>query len=100
MAITTSASRLGTSGFSNAQPIELPHFNGIELCRVLRTHPYWCQLPILFLSVHNDIATQNQVFAMGADDFVSKPVMGKELANRILNRLTRARQIAFINQVC
>ena len=76
--------------------VDMPHFNGIELCRVLRTHPYWCQLPVLFLSVHNDLATQNQVFAMGADDFVSKPVMGKELANRILNRLTRARQISFV----
>ncbi|MGK7871992.1 MAG: response regulator [Xenococcaceae cyanobacterium] len=71
--------------------VDMPHINGIELCQVLRTHPYWCRLPVLFLSVHTDLATQNQVFAAGADDFVSKPAMGKELANRILNRLERVR---------
>ncbi|NET49424.1 MAG: hypothetical protein F6K09_12030, partial [Merismopedia sp. SIO2A8] len=35
--------------------------------------------------------TQNQVFANGADDFVSKPFVATELANRILNRLERVR---------
>lgn len=55
------------------------------------SHPYWCRLPVLFLSAHTDTTTQNQVFAIGADDFVSKPVVATELANRILNRLERVR---------
>ncbi|NET08063.1 MAG: response regulator [Symploca sp. SIO2B6] len=71
--------------------VEMPHFSGIELCQVLRTHPYWCRLPVLFLSAHTDAKTQNQVFANGADDFVSKPFVATELANRILNRLERVR---------
>ncbi|NEO96459.1 MAG: response regulator, partial [Moorea sp. SIO3G5] len=71
--------------------VEMPHVSGIELCQVLRTHPYWCRLPVLFLSAHTDTTTQNQVFAIGADDFVSKPVVATELANRILNRLQRVR---------
>ncbi|GAB4238050.1 MAG: response regulator [Stanieria sp.] len=67
--------------------IEMPHLSGIELCKVLRTHPYWRKLPVMFLSVHNNVAIRNQVFASGADDFVDKPVVAKQLANRILNRL-------------
>jgi DNA-binding response OmpR family regulator len=67
--------------------IEMPYLSGIELCKVLRTHPYWCKLPVLFLSIHNDLAIRNQVFASGADDFVDKPFVAKQLANRILNRL-------------
>ncbi|AFZ36484.1 multi-component transcriptional regulator, winged helix family [Stanieria cyanosphaera PCC 7437] len=67
--------------------IEMPHLSGIELCKVLRTHPYWRKLPVMFLSIHNNVAMRNQVFASGADDFVDKPVVAKHLANRILNRL-------------
>ena len=69
--------------------IEMPYLSGIELCKVLRTHPYWCKLPVLFLSIHTDIAIREQVFATGADDFIYKPVVAKRLADRILNCLER-----------
>ena len=69
--------------------IEMPYLSGIELCKVLRTHPYWYKLPVLFLSIHTDIAIREQVFATGADDFIYKPVVAKKLADRILNCLER-----------
>ena len=69
--------------------IEMPYISGIELCKVLRNHPYWRKLPVLFLSVHTDIAIREQVFNIGADDLVNKPVVGKQLAVRILNCLER-----------
>jgi DNA-binding response OmpR family regulator len=67
--------------------IEMPYLSGIELCKVLRTHPYWCKLPVLFLSIHQDAAISNEVFASGASDLVNKPVLAQQLAHRILNRL-------------
>ena len=67
--------------------IEMPYLSGIELCKVLRTHPYWRQLPVLFLSVHTDATISDQVFASGASDFVNKPVVAQQLAHRIINRL-------------
>ncbi len=67
--------------------IEMPYLSGIELCKVLRTHPYWHQLPVLFLSVYQDEAISNQVFASGGNDFVNKPVLARQLAHRILNHL-------------
>jgi len=71
--------------------IEMPDINGIELCQILRRDRRWQQLPILFLSVHQDDKTQYQAFANGADDYICKPVTGSVLANRILNRLRRSR---------
>jgi DNA-binding response OmpR family regulator len=71
--------------------IEMPTINGIELCQVLRSDRRWQQIPILFLSVHQDEKTQDRAFASGADDYVCKPVTGSVLANRILNRLHRIR---------
>ncbi|MEO1692861.1 MAG: response regulator [Cyanobacteria bacterium J06631_6] len=69
--------------------IDMPDLNGIELCQILRSDRFWQHLPVLFLSVHQDEQTQNKAFNIGADDYISKPVTGSILANRILNRLRR-----------
>ncbi len=71
--------------------IEMPHLSGIEICKVLRTHPYWCKLPVVFLSIHQDDNIYTEVFASGANDFVNKPVFPQQLAHRILNRLNLKR---------
>jgi DNA-binding response OmpR family regulator/HPt (histidine-containing phosphotransfer) domain-containing protein len=71
--------------------VEMPRINGFDLCRVLRCDLRWSRLPILFLSERTDPHTQNQAFACGADDYISKPVAVPELANRILNRLERVK---------
>jgi DNA-binding response OmpR family regulator len=71
--------------------IEMPEISGIELCQLLRSDRRWQQLPVLFLTVHQDEKTQYRAFAIGADDYVVKPVVGSELANRIINRLQRIR---------
>ncbi|MFN6452223.1 MAG: response regulator [Nostoc sp. EfeVER01] len=69
--------------------VELPYTSGIKLCQLVRNDSRWCELPILFLTVHSDAEMVNQVFSVGADDFVSKPIVGPELVTRIVNRLER-----------
>ena len=71
--------------------VEMPDISGIEICQVVRNDPKWSELPILFLTVHNDAETVNQVFATGADDFITKPIVGPELVTRIINRLERVK---------
>lgn len=71
--------------------IEMPHENGITLCQQVRDHDQWGGLPIMILTAHTDAETVNQVFAAGADDFVTKPIVGPELVSRILHRLERMR---------
>ncbi|WNZ25341.1 response regulator [Leptolyngbya sp. NK1-12] len=71
--------------------VNMPQFNGLELCQMLRDDPHWQRLPVVFVSVFDDAATQNQAFTVGADDYLCKPVRATDLANRILNRLRRMR---------
>ena len=71
--------------------IEMPHVNGIELCRVVRADPRRRSLPIVFLTSRTEPETVYRVFAAGADDFVGKPFVGPELIARIRNRLERVR---------
>ncbi|MEA5594053.1 response regulator [Rivularia sp. UHCC 0363] len=69
--------------------VEMPSVSGIKLCNEVRNHSRWNELPVLFLTVHNEAEIVNQVFSVGADDFVSKPIVGPELVTRIVNRLER-----------
>lgn len=73
--------------------IEMPHLNGIELCQIVRTDPRWQSVPVLFLTAHTDVKIQHQVFAAGADDYLTKPITGSELATRIVNRLKRTQSL-------
>ncbi|WP_017314132.1 response regulator [Mastigocladopsis repens] len=69
--------------------VEMPYINGIELCQVVRNDPHWSGLPVLFLTVHTQADTVEQIFAAGADDCISKPIVDSKLINRIFNRLQR-----------
>ncbi|WP_066379038.1 response regulator [Anabaena sp. CA = ATCC 33047] len=78
--------------------VEMPHTNGIELCQVVRNDAEWGEIPILFLTVHSDAEIVNQVYSVGADDFVSKPIIGPELVTRIINRLERVKLLRRVSQ--
>ena len=71
--------------------VEMPHLDGLSLCQVVRSDLNWGHMPILFLTAHTDTNTKHQVFEAGADDYVSKPIVGPEVVTRILNRLERSR---------
>ncbi len=69
--------------------VQMPEINGLELCQVLRSDPQWQRLPILFLSASKDSISQQEAFKVGADDYLCKPMMGGEIAQRIRHRLAR-----------
>ncbi|BAY11562.1 response regulator [Calothrix sp. NIES-2098] len=69
--------------------IEMPYFNGIDLCQAIRSDLSWNRLPVLFLSAHFEPEILYKVYAVGADDYVRKPIVEPELVARILNRLER-----------
>lgn len=69
--------------------MEMPHINGVELCRVVRNDPRWRDMPVLFLTAAIGPERVGKIFTAGADDYVQKPLVGPELLTRILNRLER-----------
>jgi DNA-binding response OmpR family regulator/HPt (histidine-containing phosphotransfer) domain-containing protein len=70
--------------------LDMPTHDGIELCLAVRTDPQWANLPILFLTGHTAAPSIDRVFAAGADDFVTKPVVAETLITRVFNRLKRS----------
>ncbi|MEL6353145.1 MAG: response regulator [Cyanobacteria bacterium J06627_28] len=71
--------------------VRMPEISGFELCQVLRNAPRWCELPVLFMSGYTDADTIQQVFAVGADDYIRKPIVAPELVARVLGWLERSR---------
>lgn len=71
--------------------VDMPGVTGLELCRLVRSDERWSYLPVLVLTGSVRPEQVAEVFAAGADDYVSKPVVGPELLTRITNRLERVR---------
>lgn len=73
--------------------VEMPMFNGIELCRVVRQDAKYGNLPILIVTAYSDMEYMQQVFEAGADDLITKPIVGPELVTRVISRIERWRHL-------
>ncbi|XWK91291.1 MAG: response regulator [Phormidium sp.] len=69
--------------------VEMPEFDGIELCKVVRADREWQHLKVLFLSAHTEAEAIAKAYAAGADAYINKGIPGTELATQILYRLNR-----------
>ncbi|MEB3289718.1 MAG: response regulator [Leptolyngbya sp.] len=69
--------------------LDTPVFSGFELCQVVRQDLRYGRLPILMLANPLDPRTVSQVFEVGGDDLVGKPIVGAELVTRVLNQVER-----------
>jgi diguanylate cyclase (GGDEF)-like protein len=69
--------------------VDMPGIDGFALCRSVRASATWAGLPVLILTRRTDPETVHAVFAVGADDYVRKPIQGLELRTRIENRIER-----------
>ena len=66
--------------------LRLPDISGFEVCRQLRQHSI---VPIIMVTAQTDTHDLVAGLEAGADDYVTKPVVAKELAARIRAALRR-----------
>jgi DNA-binding response OmpR family regulator/HPt (histidine-containing phosphotransfer) domain-containing protein len=71
--------------------VEMPNASGLDLLKQIREIPALSDLAIILLSGRADAATRNRAFALGADEFIAKPIVVSELKSRVTDRLERRR---------
>lgn len=67
----------------------LPGLSGLDICRELRASPRTANIAILMLTAKSEETDQVVGFAVGADDYVTKPFSVKVLVQRIKVLLRR-----------
>ena len=67
--------------------LKMPDFKGFDLCRLLRLDPEFNSIPIIVLSGCQGTEDRTRSFALGADDYISKPFDSGELLARIERKL-------------
>ncbi|WP_350578233.1 response regulator transcription factor [Pseudomonas sp. HY2-MNA-CIBAN-0224] len=70
--------------------VMLPDEDGFSLCRLVRQHPRFAQIPIIMLTASSDEADRVIGLELGADDYLGKPFSPRELQARIKALLRRA----------
>ncbi|MCA2001784.1 MAG: response regulator [Chloroflexi bacterium] len=63
--------------------IMMPGINGIELCKIFHSTSTLKDIPVIIVSALNDIGSKKDSFNAGAKDFITKPVLPKDLAQKM-----------------
>ena len=69
--------------------VMMPQMNGIEFCRILREDPDTKGIPFIFLSAKGQLPDKVEGLDTGADDYMTKPFVPKELLEMVKVRIKR-----------
>lgn len=67
--------------------LSMPRVSGLDILELMRVHPVLRHVPVIVLTGSTDPQVKLQALALGAMDFLSKPVDPSELGLRIRNTL-------------
>ncbi|BFT30666.1 hypothetical protein D210916BOD24_18420 [Alteromonas sp. D210916BOD_24] len=80
--------------------ISMPELSGFDVCRQLKASPVTAAIPIIFVTSHSDVENERNALALGAIDFISKPIDIELCRLRVKNHLMLQQQkhlLAHIN---
>src|SRR5579859_3788638 len=71
--------------------IEMPGMNGFSLLEEMRSDDKLMHLPVIMLTVHDDVASIDQSYQLGATSFATKPVNWRQLSYQIRSIIRASR---------
>ena len=63
--------------------VMMPGINGYEAARMLKAEKRYCEIPIIMISGLSDVESEVEGFAVGASDYLYKPIRKEHLIHRI-----------------
>src|SRR5487761_2444823 len=67
--------------------VKMPDIDGFEVCKRLKSNPATRDIPVIFLTARNTEMDEEAGFALGAVDYISKPISGPILRARVKTQL-------------
>lgn len=67
--------------------VMMPHVDGLELCRLLKSAARWRTVPVFLLSAKGSVDHRVEGLKAGADDYMAKPFSVAELLQRLRSRV-------------
>lgn len=65
----------------------MPEIDGFEFCRIIKSDENFCDIPVVFITSASDADTLSKAFAIGAVDYITKPISSLEVRARIRTHL-------------
>jgi putative two-component system response regulator len=63
--------------------VMMPKIDGFEFCRRLKANSKVADVPVIFITSKTDVADEERGFAVGASDFIHKPISAPIVAARV-----------------
>jgi two-component system sensor histidine kinase/response regulator len=79
--------------------IGMPHMDGFALFETVRQRQEWVNIPFLFLTARDQIEDLQRGYALGADDYLVKPLEQERLLMIVRSKLKRRDQLLGYLQV-
>ncbi|MBW4553159.1 MAG: response regulator [Aphanocapsa sp. GSE-SYN-MK-11-07L] len=68
--------------------VNMPEMNGYEVCQHLKADSQTQDIPVIFISAHEDVLDKVKAFAIGGVDYITKPFQVEEVLARVEHHLT------------
>lgn len=78
--------------------VMMPGMNGYEVCKLLKQDPLTSHIPVIFVTALSEVADETQGFALGAVDYITKPVSAAVVKARVKTHLALYDQKRFLEQ--
>ncbi len=67
--------------------VAMPGMDGYEVCRILKEDVKTRRIPVIFVTAKSDISDESMGFAIGAEDYITKPVSTPIVRARVATHL-------------
>lgn len=67
--------------------IVMPHHNGFDVCKILKSDDSLKDIPIIFISALDDLQSKMDAFSEGGVDYITKPFEKDEILARVKTQL-------------
>ena len=61
----------------------MPHVNGIELVRAMRTNPRFAQIPVIMITTESELGSMQLAFNAGVNEYVMKPFTADMVVDKL-----------------